>query len=159
MTDKTQLPAISVGKLFTSTIANIAEVRNQLDFTGTVDVGVTLNTTLKDNTGVLLVPFKGKDTSHSTIEVKLATRIHLSEVEKTLHFIYQGELRLGDKGPKVKALQRKLNQLLNLSLKVDGDFGKNTADAVKAFKYLQNLPFDSVLDEVAGMKLMKLSHL
>lgn len=155
MNDRTQIPAISVGKLFNSTIANISEVRNQLDFNGTIDVGVTLNTTLKDDTGVLLVPFKGKDTSHSTIEVKLATRIHLSEIEKTIHFKFQDELRRGDKGPQVKALQRKLNQLLNLSLRVDGDFGEKTANAVKAFKCLKGLTPDGELDNIAGTTLME----
>ena len=155
MNSKTRLPGLTVGKLFESTISNVSEIRNHLDFKGDVDIGVTLNTTLEDKTGILLVPFKGNDTSHSTIQVKLATRIHLSEIEKTIKFTFQNELDRGAEGAEVKKLQRKLNQLLNLTLKVDGVYGENTANAVKAFKCLKGLTPDGRLDETAGKMLME----
>lgn len=161
MNDKTKITGIALGKLFEATISDISNIRKKLDFTGDVDLGVTLNTTLEDKRGTLLVPFKGNDTKSLNIEIKLATRIHLSEIENTIPFIYKGDLHLGEKGPNVKELQKKLNQLLNLSLVVDGVYGNNTANAVRAFKCIHGITSgksqDKSLDEVTGKLIETLS--
>ena len=43
-------------------------------------------------------------------------------------------MKKGDKGHEVKALQMKLNKILDISLVLDGDFGAKTEKAVKVFQ-------------------------
>lgn len=59
------------------------------------------------------------------------------------------ELRLGDGGELVEALQRTLNKRLTPSpeLSIDGDFGPVTESAVTAFQKSQSLPTTGVVDE------------
>src|SRR5690349_2766005 len=48
-------------------------------------------------------------------------------------------IRYGSRGPAVRKLQRRLNQLHYYSGKPDGQFGQNTLEAVWAFKEVQHL--------------------
>jgi uncharacterized protein (TIGR02594 family) len=56
-------------------------------------------------------------------------------------------LRTGSKGPDVKKLQELLNTtlLLNPALKIDGDFGRATSDAVKRFQAEKGLGIDGIV--------------
>ncbi len=54
------------------------------------------------------------------------------------------QLTLGDRGPEVRALQRKLNQL-GADLDEDGDFGPATRAAVIAFQAARGLPSTGVV--------------
>ena len=51
-------------------------------------------------------------------------------------------LQKGDEGSDVKQLQELLNQVLNLTLVVDGDFGTKTTNAVKLLQEKLNLKVD-----------------
>jgi peptidoglycan hydrolase-like protein with peptidoglycan-binding domain len=53
-----------------------------------------------------------------------------------------GILRLGSKGPAVKTLQQNLNKVMGSKLTVDGDFGKATDTAVRAFQKKYGLAVD-----------------
>jgi hypothetical protein len=53
-------------------------------------------------------------------------------------------LRFGDRGPDVRRLQVQLNSK-GANVGVDGDFGENTQDAVKAFQQQQGLTADGVV--------------
>ena len=61
-------------------------------------------------------------------------------------------LKKGSKGEKVKALQRRLNQL-GWNLSVDGDFGSNTESAVKQFQSINGLSVDGVVGPNTSKKL------
>ncbi len=56
-------------------------------------------------------------------------------------------LRLGSKGPDVRKLQESLNSILSLNppLKIDGDFGRATNEAVKRFQAENNLGIDGIV--------------
>lgn len=56
-------------------------------------------------------------------------------------------LRLGSKGPEVKKLQQVLNTILHLNplLKIDGDFGRATNEAVKRFQAERDLGIDGIV--------------
>lgn len=56
-------------------------------------------------------------------------------------------LRTGSKGPDVKKLQELLNTvlLLNPALKIDGDFGRATDEAVKRFQAEKGLGIDGIV--------------
>jgi hypothetical protein len=53
-------------------------------------------------------------------------------------------LRRGDSGAEVEELQKMLNYIQNAGLVVDGDFGRNTERAVKAFQAANGLLIDGV---------------
>lgn len=64
--------------------------------------------------------------------------------------IFPPYLRLGDKGNSVSTIQYYLSVIATfypglLSVTVDGDFGKRTEDAVKAFQKQYNLPVDGIV--------------
>lgn len=68
-----------------------------------------------------------------------------------------GELRRGDSGPEVRAMQERLlkwdpNCLPEYG--ADGDFGKETEDAVKAFQKGKGLPVTGVYDAATEAALM-----
>lgn len=54
------------------------------------------------------------------------------------------ELRRGSKGDDVKELQKNLNTVLDTRLTVDGNFGKNTENAVKQFQIKYGLKVDGI---------------
>lgn len=54
------------------------------------------------------------------------------------------DLRRGSKGEDVKELQKNLNTVLGTRLTVDGDFGKNTENAVKQFQIKYGLKVDGI---------------
>jgi lysozyme len=68
-------------------------------------------------------------------------------------------LRKGSGGvgqaPNVQRLQRRLNALGHLGLTVDGDFGKDTDKAVRAFQRSQRLKADGVVGEKTWVALSK----
>ena len=57
----------------------------------------------------------------------------------------EGALRVGMKGWRTLALQQKLNAL-GASLEMDGEYGNETAGAVKAFQLARNLPATGEVD-------------
>ncbi len=64
-------------------------------------------------------------------------------------------LRIGSKGPDVRKLQETLNAtlLLNPLLKVDGDFGRATDEAVKRFQAENGLGIDGIVGPKTGNAL------
>ena len=54
-------------------------------------------------------------------------------------------IRQGSSGSVVRVLQQLLN-FKGLSLKVDGEFGPGTQEAVKDFQRINNLPGDGIVD-------------
>lgn len=64
-------------------------------------------------------------------------------------------LREGDKGEQVKTLQRILNSLGHDCGTVDGIFGGNTKNAVKAFQTNHNLEADAIVGKDTWTKLLK----
>lgn len=56
-------------------------------------------------------------------------------------------LKFGDKGSDVRALQVKLNLHLNSHIDVDGDFGKGTKSAVMEFQKRNRLDIDGIVGE------------
>lgn len=60
--------------------------------------------------------------------------------------IVDGTIGRGDKGPKVKAVQEKLNALGFFLENIDSDFGRLTEDAVRKFEKAQGLKADGRLD-------------
>lgn len=64
-------------------------------------------------------------------------------------------LRRGDRGPKVKALQKRLHQLKYWVGATDGVYGNLTQQAVYAFQKAQGLPRDGVFGPKTRAKLNK----
>ena len=59
--------------------------------------------------------------------------------------VYPGiPLRMGQSGATVKSAQQKLQALVT-SLKADGEFGKKTREAVRAYQTVEGLPDDGVI--------------
>ena len=54
------------------------------------------------------------------------------------------DLKRGNKGDDVKELQKNLNAVLGTRLTLDGDFGKNTENAVKQFQIKYGLKVDGI---------------
>ena len=72
-----------------------------------------------------------------------------------------GELRRGDSGPEVKAMQQRLLKWKPDCLPeygADGDFGKETEDAVKAFQRSAGLKETGVYDAATGAALMAATY-
>ncbi|MDD1795063.1 hypothetical protein LRP50_18200 [Enterovibrio sp. ZSDZ42] len=136
MTRKTKLSGASVGKVFGSAIEEIIRTGKRLNFKGEVDLGVTLNTSISDETGVLLVLFKGNDSTSKNMQVKLATRIRLSDLPP--RYEYKKPLRKNYKGQEVMELQAALNRVISAGLKEDGKYGTETIHAVKTYRYSKN---------------------
>ncbi|NLF29059.1 MAG: hypothetical protein GX592_14275 [Clostridiales bacterium] len=88
--------------------------------------------------GVLLEKYRWEDDrgSHS------APLVQFVGVER-LDFSCE-TLKVGSKGKAVKALQTRLQELGYLSGKIDGSFGKGTAQAVSNFQSASGLPADGV---------------
>lgn len=53
-------------------------------------------------------------------------------------------MKKGDRGPEVKALQMKLNKVLQINLVCDGIYGTKTEKAVKAYKNLNDIIADRI---------------
>lgn len=62
-------------------------------------------------------------------------------------------LRKGSKGEAVKTLQRNLNAVMKSGLNVDGDFGTNTYDALKAFQSKYGLECDGIYGPASRAKM------
>lgn len=62
-------------------------------------------------------------------------------------------LRFGMKGDDVKNLQKRLNEVLKISLVVDGDFGRKTENSVKNYQSLHGLVADGIVGEKTRAKL------
>lgn len=52
----------------------------------------------------------------------------------------------GDKGAHVKAVQRRLNEVMGTSLKIDGDYGVATQAVVRDFQVANHLATTSYID-------------
>ena len=94
----------------------------------------------------------GKTVAVETAPAKAET----SKGESTVN-IELAVLRYGDKGEQVKALQRMLYAMgydLGNS-KIDGDFGKKTCTAVKAYQTKNKLEADGVVGKNTWSKLLK----
>lgn len=52
----------------------------------------------------------------------------------------------GDKGPQVKAVQRKLNEVMGTSLVIDGDYGVATQSVVRDFQVANQLATTTYID-------------
>jgi hypothetical protein len=61
------------------------------------------------------------------------------------NYIFTKTLRLGSKGLDVKMLQQKLNDVMGYILKVDGQFGKMTLQAVTNFQHSKGLVSDGIV--------------
>jgi hypothetical protein len=57
-------------------------------------------------------------------------------------------MKKGDKGNKVKNLQRKLNKIMSVALVVDGHFGQDTYLIVLRFQEQNNLTMDGIVGRV-----------
>jgi peptidoglycan hydrolase-like protein with peptidoglycan-binding domain len=68
---------------------------------------------------------------------------------------FTGPLSLGNKGPRVTALQQRLRELSLLRDKADGYFGRNTNNAVIDFQFLVGLNPDGLVgpDTAAALGL------
>ncbi|RWX56224.1 peptidoglycan-binding domain-containing protein [Photobacterium chitinilyticum] len=154
---KTELEAVDIGNILYSTISDVLRMSGNMGFKGDVDIGIKLNTTISKNTAKLVALVNTNQSSQSTIEVKLATRIHLSDEYKPKRFVFRGELSLGAHGKVVEELQAALNHHLKSGLIIDGDFGKKTQNAVKAFQTLHDLQIkNGTLDKKTGSKLSQI---
>lgn len=67
-------------------------------------------------------------------------------------------LQYGDENSSVKWLQGALNDALGTTLSVDGQFGKATEDAVKAFQQQYGLSVDGVAGQSTVMKLRQVTN-
>lgn len=96
----------------------------------------------------------GKTAEVETTPVKTETTT--SKGENTVN-IELSVLRRGDKGEQVKALQRMLCAMgYDLgTAKVDGDFGKKTCEAVRAYQKKNNLTVDGIVGKNTWSKLLK----
>lgn len=65
-------------------------------------------------------------------------------------------LRKGSKGIQVKYLQQNLNHILNANLKVDGELGGATANAIKQFQDKYKLCVDGVYGKASYSKMVSL---
>lgn len=65
-----------------------------------------------------------------------------------------GAYRLGDEGGEIASIQQRLNELGFNAGPVDGDFGPQTAQAVKAFQRTHGLPADGVVGPYTYRALM-----
>ena len=70
----------SIDEVFASAVEDVLAVGERTAFRGTVDLGVTFKSVEVTQSGFLGVIFGG-DQSQSTVELKLATRIHLDNPE------------------------------------------------------------------------------
>ena len=59
----------------------------------------------------------------------------------------------GSTGPEVKTLQKNLNAVMSLSLEVDGEFGTNTYNALKAFQSNNGLTCDGIYGQASRAKM------
>lgn len=67
--------------------------------------------------------------------------------------IPERDLKFGDKGSDVRALQVKLNLFLNSHIEVDGDFGKGTKTALMEFQKRNGLDVDGIAGPNTRAKL------
>ncbi|NMP33395.1 hypothetical protein HII17_17750 [Thalassotalea sp. M1531] len=74
---KAQLPGRSPERVFMATIENIHEAAVNTEFKGVVDVGVNFNAVEMSESGKLVSWFKGSKKQTSTVQIKLATRVHI----------------------------------------------------------------------------------
>jgi len=84
--------------------------------------------------------------------------LRLVEKGMTRHAAADGQLQPGEKGPDVRGLQENLNQLglagsNGKPLKVDGDYGDNTREAVRKFQESHGLPQTGTADRATLEKL------
>ena len=84
--------------------------------------------------------------------------LRLVEKGMTRHAAADGQLQPGEKGPDVRGLQENLNQLgltgsNGKPLKVDGDYGDNTREAVRKFQTSHGLPQTGTADRATLEKL------
>ena len=56
-------------------------------------------------------------------------------------------LKRGAKGQLVELAQKRLNDLINADLKVDGVFGRKTGDAIKKFKSNYAMKVNRIIDK------------
>lgn len=81
--------------------------------------------------------------------------------EITWQALYKGSpigmptLKKGDRGNLVKLVQERL-QLLNIQLKIDGEFGIKTEDAVKLLQKNTGLPVTGIIENRTWIELGKL---
>ena len=64
-------------------------------------------------------------------------------------------MKLGTSGQKVKHLQRKLNKILRIQVKVDGIFGIGTMDAVKKLQKQYGLTIDGIVGAQTNREINK----
>ena len=84
--------------------------------------------------------------------------LRLVEKGMTRHAAADGQLQPGEKGPDVRGLQENLNQLgltgtNGKPLKVDGDYGDSTREAVRKFQEAHGLPQSGTADRATLEKL------
>lgn len=84
--------------------------------------------------------------------------LHLVDKGMTRHAAADGQLQPGEKGPDVRGLQENLNQLKMTGtdgkpLKVDGDYGDNTREAVRKYQQANGLPETGTADRATLEKL------
>lgn len=78
---RSELSALGVGRLFGQTIKDVKTAGEEAEFRGVVDIAVTFKSVAVDNKGGLLRVFTGSDPKESTVEVQLATRLHLDDAD------------------------------------------------------------------------------
>lgn len=83
----------------------------------------------------------------------ITANIEMDEVKET-NINAMSTLRKGSKGYEVKVLQSLL-YMYGYQLAVDGDFGRNTNDAVVSFQTRNNLDPDGIVGEMTWTKLLK----
>ena len=65
-------------------------------------------------------------------------------------------LKFGSKGEQVKLLQDNLNKVIGAGLTIDGEFGKNTEEALKAFQKKYGLEVDGIYGSLSRAKMIEL---
>ena len=79
---RSELEAVTVGAVMEKAVADVLHMRESIGFNGVVDVSVELNATQIDQSGWIGVIIGGNDSSQSTTQVKLATRVYLDDQNK-----------------------------------------------------------------------------
>ncbi|MEO0796252.1 MAG: hypothetical protein AAFX93_13875 [Verrucomicrobiota bacterium] len=79
---KAEIPAADISTIFDQAVRDVISVgESNRKLKGAVDIGITFRNVHVDRTGVLASVFGRQNSDESTIEVKLATRIVLEDLD------------------------------------------------------------------------------
>lgn len=74
--EKAEKNGLAISQVFGNLIRNVVDVSEKQKFKGVVDIGVDFKSVAIDKSGILGV-FSGKNTSESSLQIRIATRVHI----------------------------------------------------------------------------------